>query len=127
MRGYSYVLTLCIGAVAGAGIVALKAQGTPAAYVVVQIEVTGNADTFAREYAAKAGSTLEPFGGRFLARRGRVAPLDGDAPKQIVSLIRFDSMDKAQSWYNSAAYQAILPFRKDNTKSNFFLVEGLPQ
>ena len=127
MRGYSFVLTLCIGAIAGAGIVALKAQGTPAAYVMVQIEVTGNADTFAREYAAKVASTLEPFGGRFLARRGRVVPLDGDAPKPIVALVRFDSMDKAQAWYNSAAYQAILPVRKDNTKSNFFVVEGVPQ
>jgi hypothetical protein len=38
-----------------------------------------------------------------------------------------DSMDKGQAWYNSAAYQAILPVRKDNAKSNFFLVEGVPQ
>jgi uncharacterized protein (DUF1330 family) len=125
MRGYLCVLALCVGAVAGT--VALKAQGTPPAYVMVQIEVTGNADTFAREYAAKVASTLEPFGGRFLARRGRVVSLDGDAPKPIVALVRFDGMDKAQAWYNSAAYQAILPVRKDNTKSNFFVVEGLPQ
>ena len=53
--------------------------------------------------------------------------LDGDAPKPIVALVRFDSMDKAQAWYNSAAYQAILPVRKDNTKSNFFAVEGVSQ
>jgi hypothetical protein len=56
-----------------------------------------------------------------------VLPLDWDAPKPIVELLRFDSIDKAQAWYNSAAYQAILPVRKDNTKSNFFVVEGVPQ
>jgi hypothetical protein len=52
MRGYLCVLALCVGAVAGT--VALKAQGTPPAYVMVQIEVTGNADTLRENMAQKS-------------------------------------------------------------------------
>jgi uncharacterized protein (DUF1330 family) len=41
-------------------------------------------------------------------------------------VIAFDSMDKAKSWYESPAYQALIPVRQKAAKSRALLVEGVP-
>jgi uncharacterized protein (DUF1330 family) len=41
-------------------------------------------------------------------------------------VIAFDSLEKAQARYESAAYQEIKPIRLKAAKSRAFVVEGLP-
>ena len=51
--------------------------------------------------------------------------MEGDwRPKRIV-IVEFPSMEKAKAWYNSPAYQEILPFRLNNTDDKFIFVDGL--
>jgi|TARA_B100000315_G_scaffold233574_1_gene246797 uncharacterized protein (DUF1330 family) len=41
-----------------------------------------------------------------------------------VVFIEFPSFQQAQAWYNSDAYQAILPLRQAASTGSVFLVEG---
>ncbi|TDC64408.1 DUF1330 domain-containing protein [Actinomadura sp. GC306] len=77
-------------------------------------------------YMRRIQATLDPFGGRFLVH-GSVpevveGPLDG-----MYVLIEFPDTDKARNWYESDAYQAILPMRTDNMKGTAVLLPGVPE
>src|SRR5271156_2905220 len=81
----------------------------PLAYLVAQGTLLDPA-TF-HTYAQQVPRTLTPFGGHFLVSGGKVEALEGDPPKFSV-IIAFDSMEKANAWWNSPAYEAIKPIRR---------------
>ena len=81
-------------------------------------------DTF-KTYAQQVPRTLAPFGGRFLVGGGKIESLEGDPPKFSV-IIAFDSVEKANAWWNSPAYEAIKPIRHAFAKASLFIVEGVP-
>jgi len=122
---FKFVVTLLVGAVFGAtGTQMLNAQ-TPQpapAYYIADHEVH-DAQTFGT-YGARVPATLAPFGGRFLARGGKVATFQGEAPKGRIVVIAFDSLERAQAWYDSPAYQEIKPIRLKSATSRVFVVEG---
>jgi uncharacterized protein (DUF1330 family) len=123
---HAFVLTLLAGAVIGAvatsAIHAQQAKPLPA-YVVAELEVTDPAKF--GTYAQQIPGTLAPFGGHFLVRRGKIEAVEGDAPKGFV-IIAFDSMEKADAWEHSPAYEAIRPIRHASAKTTVFIAEGLP-
>lgn len=55
---------------------------------------------------------------------GAVDGLEGKAPDGVV-MMKFPTMEAAQAWYNSPAYQASLPYRKQAADYRVFIVEGL--
>ena len=77
-----------------------------------------------QEYGAKVRQTLAPFDPQFVIAGGKATTLDGAPPKGIV-VIRFESVQKAKAWYDSAEYQAILPLRQKGAKGRMFVVEGV--
>jgi uncharacterized protein (DUF1330 family) len=103
---------------------ALRAQSTPPAYVVAEVAVH-DADVFMRDYVAKVAGTLEPFGGRLLTS-GKLTALEGNEPQRFV-LIAFDSVEKARGWYDSPAYQQLVPIRQKTATSTLFIAEGRPR
>ena len=122
------VMTLVVGVALGAApIQPLHAQAKPPVYVVIDIdEITDPAG-----YAAVGGRNAEAAaavskdsGGRYLARTDKIAALDGTAPKHSVIIV-FDSKEKAQGWYNSAAQKEINTIRTKTTKSRAYVVEGM--
>jgi uncharacterized protein (DUF1330 family) len=74
--------------------------------------------------AEAAAAVFKDSGGRYLARTDKIAALDGAAPKRS-AIIVFDSKEKAQGWYNSAAQKEINAIRTKTTKSRTFVVEGM--
>lgn len=72
-------------------------------------------------YSALAAETLLPYGGEFLAK-GPVEALHGEIPFQTKVVIQFPDRDKAISWYQSPAYQAIVPVRDQGMNSQFHLI-----
>lgn len=76
------------------------------------------------EYKEKVQSTLAPFSGRFIVRGGAVEVQEGTWPGDVV-LVEFPSMEHARSFYQSAAYQEILPLRKDHLDGDLIIVEGV--
>jgi uncharacterized protein (DUF1330 family) len=117
------------GAAAGAAATAAGRQtaGAPKAYVVTEHDVTGDMEAFRRDYAAYAGATAEPFGGRYLAQGGRTVGLEGDPPRTRVVISVFDSVEQALAWRNSAEYVNIAAVRRRNATSRQYVVEGLPE
>ena len=72
-------------------------------------------------YSTLAASTLLPFGGEFLAK-GPIEALHGDAAFSTKVVIQFPDRDSAVNWYNSKAYQEIIPVRELGMISQFHLV-----
>jgi uncharacterized protein (DUF1330 family) len=60
----------------------------------------------------------------YLVIGGKTQSLEGEPPETIV-VIAFDSAEKARDWYDSSAYEAIRPIRRDSAKSRVFIAEGV--
>ncbi len=125
---YAVAAAAILGAAAGAAAArGLQGQGTPKAYIVTEVELTGDASVYQRDYAAHAQATVEPFGGRYLARGGRVLGTEGEPPKARIVISEFPSFEKAQAWRYSPAYTKIVTVRLRESKSRQFIVEGVAQ
>jgi uncharacterized protein (DUF1330 family) len=72
-------------------------------------------------YSAQAAETLKPYGGEFLAK-GPIEVLHGDASFTTKVVIQFPDRESAVNWYQSEAYQAIIPTRDQGMDSQFHLV-----
>jgi uncharacterized protein (DUF1330 family) len=94
------------------------------AYVVVQENLIGDQAPF-EEYRKQVMATLEPFGGKFLVRGGKLTVLEGEWPHERTVLLEFPSREKAESWYHGPAYQKILPLRLKAMRSNFVIIDGV--
>ena len=80
-------------------------------------------DVFA--YIERIQGTMDPFGGRFLVHGSNPDVIEGPLEGSYV-LIEFPDMDKARAWYESDAYQAILPMRTDHIEGTAALLQGVP-
>ncbi|WP_106401199.1 DUF1330 domain-containing protein [Actinocorallia populi] len=76
------------------------------------------------EYMENIQATLDPFSGRFIVHGGAVDVREGQWPGSVV-MIEFPSVENARGWYESAAYQAILPLRTDHLAGEVIIVEGV--
>jgi len=123
---YAAALAVILGAAVGAAAVAGR-KATPKAYVVTEVDITGDIATFQRDYAAHAQATIGPFGGRYLVRGGRSAGIEGEPPKPRIVISVFDSFEQAQAWRSSPEYVKIAAVREREAKSRQYIVEGLPE
>jgi uncharacterized protein (DUF1330 family) len=68
---------------------------------------------------------IAKFGGRFLARGGRTATLEGAPARGRVAVVEFPSFERAQEFYTSAEYQAAKKVRAGVANAQFVLVEAM--
>jgi uncharacterized protein (DUF1330 family) len=108
--------------VAGARAIHAQQAKTPPGYVIAEVEIKD--PTTLKKYGEKAPQIVASFNGHYVVRGGDVQALEGEPPKGYIVVIGFDSVRKAQEWYDSPAYAAIRPFRQKSTKSRLFIVEG---
>ena len=74
------------------------------------------------KYAALAGPAIAKHGGKFIARGGRYVQLEGtDRPRNVVA--KFDSVEAAETCYNSQEYQAALDFARGAAERELLIVE----
>jgi uncharacterized protein (DUF1330 family) len=64
------------------------------------------------QYRSQVLATLLPFGGELVFRGEQVQSFSGVNPHPNIVVIRFPSLDHAQDWHASAAYQALIPLRQ---------------
>ncbi len=64
------------------------------------------------EYRDQVPATLAPWGAELLLRGKRIAVLAGEHAHTDVVVIRFPSAEAALGWHASAAYQALIPLRR---------------
>lgn len=78
------------------------------------------------EYIEKIQGTLDPYSGRFLVHGPKVEVMEGTWPGTVV-IIEFPGVDDARSWYESPAYQEILPLRTNHIEGDTLIVEGVAE
>ena len=64
------------------------------------------------QYRAQVPATLAPWGAELLFRGQRAAVLSGEHPHTDTVVIRFPDAAAVAGWYNSPAYQALIPLRR---------------
>jgi uncharacterized protein (DUF1330 family) len=118
-------IALIVGAaVGGAAVQGLHAQSKPPAYVVIPILKINDAAAFKSGVVEKTmPAMLADAGGHYIVRSQKFTSLDGSPPERL-AIISFDSVEKAQAWYNSAAEKDINAARDQSTNSLAFIVEG---
>lgn len=119
------VLAIAVVAIVAANVISVARQSAkpPRAYVIAQIDVT-NATQYG-EYTKLTPDIIAKYGGRFVARAGRTATLEGPPAKARVVIIEFPSFDAAQQFYASPEYTAARKVREGAASAQFIAVEGL--
>jgi len=115
-------LAMLAGAGLGAGAIqALHAQAKPPAYVITEVDIIDQAAF--KEFSPQVGKTVEAAGGKYLTRGGKIVALEGEAPKRFVLSV-FPSVEAAQAWRSSAAWNELTPLRDKAVKTRAFIAEG---
>lgn len=93
------------------------------AYVIVETDIH-DPERYERYKQASPGA-VGAGGGRFIARGGELAVLEGNwHPKRLV-LLEFGSLDAATRWYASPIYQEAKRLREGAANLNMVAVEGI--
>jgi uncharacterized protein (DUF1330 family) len=76
-------------------------------------------------YIERIEATLEPYGGRYLIHGGHPVDVrEGEWEGDLI-VIEFPDRERATAWYESAAYQEILPLRTAHAVGPVILVDGV--
>jgi uncharacterized protein (DUF1330 family) len=94
-----------------------------AAYVIGEIEITDPA-TY-EDYRKQVLAVVTKYGGRFIARGGKVETLEGAPPPARVVVLEFPSLEQAQKWYRSPEYAPLIALRQRASRGRLVLVEGV--
>jgi uncharacterized protein (DUF1330 family) len=124
-------IKVMLGVLAGFGLGAIAVQGLhaqtkPPAYVISEIDVT-NPDAYAKEYVPLAKKALADSGQKRLASGGKTIAISGVPPTSRIVISMFDSLEKAQEAYTSAAYLEARKIGDKYGKLRIFAVEGIAQ
>jgi uncharacterized protein (DUF1330 family) len=94
-----------------------------AAYVISDLEILD--DELIKEYRLLAQETIARYGGRYLARGGRVEPVEGGWTPKAIIIVEFPDMARAKAWYQSAEYAEALKVRAHALDRRLIFVEGV--
>ena len=93
------------------------------AYLISQIEVHDPKGY--EEYRKIVGPSLVKYGGKFIARGGKIDVLEGSwSPKRVV-ICEFESLARAREWYESAEYKPAMDIRQKTADAQIIVVDGL--
>lgn len=92
-----------------------------AAYLVASYTIT-DPEGYA-PYPAAVAPTLVPFGGKLVSADFTSDVLEGQ-PHPVTIVVEFPSKEAAHDWYNSPAYQEVLPLRRNHTEGVAVIVAG---
>jgi uncharacterized protein (DUF1330 family) len=101
----------------------VRAHAKSPVYVVIAIQKIIDPEAY-KPLPEKGKAAAEAAGGHYIIRTGNITGLDGVAPERL-ALTEFDSIEKAQAWYNSPTQKDADTIRAKSTDSLAFIVEGL--
>ena len=65
------------------------------------------------------------YGGKFIARGGKIDVLEGDwSPKRVV-ICEFESIERAREWYESEEYRPAMEIRQKTATAKIIVIDGL--
>jgi uncharacterized protein (DUF1330 family) len=93
------------------------------AYVIVESDIN-DPEQYERYKAASPG-TVAAAGGRFVARGGELAVLEGDWQPSRLVVLEFEDLDAAKRWYESPEYGEAKRLRDGAATLRMVAVQGL--
>ncbi|MBN2180490.1 MAG: DUF1330 domain-containing protein [Sedimentisphaerales bacterium] len=93
-------------------------------YFIVEIEKIIDLSAYS-EYVNQVTSIIGKYGGKYLARGGRISSISGSWQPAKIVIIRFDGIEQLRNCFNSPEYHAIAPLREKSTKGKAIVVEGV--
>ena len=93
------------------------------AYIVAMVTIT-DPDAY-KEYAALAGPATAKYGGKFLARGGKIDVLEGKFDHTRLVISEFESIEQAKKFYHSPEYQEARQKRLVAADFNMVVTEGV--
>ena len=94
-----------------------------AAYVIANVEVLNPKEY--ETYRAMVPATIAAFGGKFIARGGKVDVFEGTWQPNRLVILEFPDAATARRWYESPEYEAAKKVRQANSRGDLVLVEGV--
>jgi uncharacterized protein (DUF1330 family) len=94
------------------------------AYLIANVQVTDPEGW--KQYVTALPGTLAPYHVKTLARAPAVAVDASTPPGGSTVILAFNSMDDLKAWWNSPAYQAIIPLREKSAKTIAYAIPGMP-
>jgi uncharacterized protein (DUF1330 family) len=93
------------------------------AYVIVETDIH-DAERY-DEYRAASPGAIAAGGGRFLARGGELAVLEGDWTPTRLVVLEFEDLDAVRRWYDSEEYRAAQRLREGAADLRVVAVAGV--
>jgi uncharacterized protein (DUF1330 family) len=121
MLGVTLVGGIAIGAFA---VEALHAQAKPPAYVIAENIVNDQAG-YTKDFIPPVTKAIEDAGGKYLARGGKTIAMHGALTANRVVVLQFESLDKAQAWWDAPATKAAFAIGEKYATLHDYAVEGV--
>jgi uncharacterized protein (DUF1330 family) len=93
------------------------------AYVIANVRI--EEPVRYEDYKRMVPGTLAAFGGRFIARGGKVDVLEGDWRPERLVILEFPSVERARAWWNSPEYAEARSLRQATSTGTLLILEGL--
>ena len=93
------------------------------AYVIIETDIHDPVQY--ERYKAASPAAVAGGGGRFLARGGELAVLEGDWNPPRIVVLEFPDLETAKRWYESPGYQEAKRLREGAASLRMVAVEGL--
>ena len=95
------------------------------AYVIVETDIH-DPEQYDRYRAASPGA-VHAGGGRFVARGGELAVLEGDWDPSRLVILEFADLEAAKRWYESPEYEDAKRLREGAADLRMVAVQGLDE
>ncbi|MGH2889480.1 MAG: DUF1330 domain-containing protein [Solirubrobacteraceae bacterium] len=93
------------------------------AYIIVETDIQDHEQY--EHYKQASPGAVAAGGGRFIARGGELAVLEGDWRPERLVVLEFESLDAAKRFYASEAYQEAKRLREGAATLHMVAVEGI--
>jgi uncharacterized protein (DUF1330 family) len=93
------------------------------AYVIVETDIR-DAEQY-EKYKAASPAAVASGGGRFVARGGELAVLEGDWTPERLVILEFPDLEAAKRWYGSPEYEEAKKLREGAASFRMVAVEGV--
>ena len=93
------------------------------AYVIVEISI--HDPGLSEEYKKLTPASIAEYGGKFIVRGGRTITMEGDWKPQRIVVAEFDSLERAQEWWQSEGYEKAKKIRHASADTRMIIVEGV--
>ena len=96
-------------------------------YLITHLRIPGGIpNEQGLSYLEQVEETMAPFGGAYLAQGAPSTVKEGTWDGSVV-LIEFPNRAAVDGWYDSEAYQRILPLRTGSSIADTVVIDQLPQ